>query len=260
MRTTRGFPRAAFAPAVALAVAAALAGPAAVADEGEDAWFGIVLGHAPGPGVAVLYPVEGGPAEAAGIVAGDRIVRIGEEAIGTADDLGAVLARHAPGDELSVVVRRGPAERTVGLRLGRRGARAVAPAPAPARPYEVLPAVPGFRLGFTAAEMTAELRRHYGAPEDRGVLITGVEPETPAAKLGLAVGDVVTDVGARPVESPAELQRRLALRHLTEPVEVRIVRGREARVLALEPGALAPPPALAAPSPPTAWVLGTPGR
>ena len=40
--------------------------------------------------------------------------------------------------------------------------------------------------------MTQELRAHYGAPKDAGVLVAGVESESPAAKAGIQVGDIVT--------------------------------------------------------------------
>src|SRR4029077_19784150 len=53
-------------------------------------------------------------------------------------------------------------------------------------------------LGIQLIEITPELRAHYGVARDAGVLVGGVEPDSPAAKAGIEVGDIITrDGGAR---------------------------------------------------------------
>ena len=49
------------------------------------------------------------------------------------------------------------------------------------------------RLGVMVMSLTPELRKHLGAAEDRGVLVAHVEPGTPAASAGIAVGDSTPD-------------------------------------------------------------------
>jgi C-terminal processing protease CtpA/Prc len=53
--------------------------------------------------------------------------------------------------------------------------------------------------------MTPELREHFGAPKDRGVLVVRVEAERPAAKAGVRVGDIVLAVDETAIESPHDL-------------------------------------------------------
>ena len=54
------------------------------------------------------------------------------------------------------------------------------------------------RLGFTAIQISPELRRHFGAASDRGVLVDRVLADSPAARAGLLAGDLVLTVdGAR---------------------------------------------------------------
>src|SRR5678816_1283640 len=50
------------------------------------------------------------------------------------------------------------------------------------------------RLGVFAENMTEELRGYFGAPKDSGVLVSRVAPDSPSAKAGLKVGDVITQV------------------------------------------------------------------
>jgi membrane-associated protease RseP (regulator of RpoE activity) len=66
------------------------------------------------------------------------------------------------------------------------------------------------RLGLQVQPLTPELRAHLGAPEDAGVLVARVEPDSPAAAAGVRVGDVVTAAGGEPVAEPRDLIARVA--------------------------------------------------
>lgn len=66
------------------------------------------------------------------------------------------------------------------------------------------------RLGFLALPMSSELRAHFGAPDDRGVLVDVVRPDSPAARAGLQVGDVVTAVAGTAATSASEITSALA--------------------------------------------------
>lgn len=87
------------------------------------------------------------------------------------------------------------------------------------------------RLGAMVIDLTPELRTHFGAAPDRGVLIARVEPGTPAARAGLAAGDVLTEVQGRPVADPADVRAALATRERGGPVRLQIVRDRQPRAL-----------------------------
>lgn len=81
------------------------------------------------------------------------------------------------------------------------------------------------RLGVSVLEISPELRAHFGAPRDRGVLINTVRPDSPAAKAGIAVGDVVTEVDGAPVEGASQVLSAMADRKKGEMVDVVLVRG-----------------------------------
>lgn len=59
----------------------------------------------------------------------------------------------------------------------------------------------GGYLGVELTELGSELRRHFGAPEDRGVMVAKVTADSPAARAGLKVGDVIAAVDGEPVKS-----------------------------------------------------------
>lgn len=51
--------------------------------------------------------MEGGPAQRAGLAAGDVILHFGESKIGSMEDIDSALRQRKPGDQVKVVVRRG---------------------------------------------------------------------------------------------------------------------------------------------------------
>ena len=71
--------------------------------QGLPAFLGVSVSSAAGTnGAAIAGVVSGGPADSAGLAAGDVITAVGRTAIGSADDLTGVLAGHDPGDTVSV--------------------------------------------------------------------------------------------------------------------------------------------------------------
>ena len=73
-------------------------------------------------GVYVVDVVQGGPADKAGLKAGDRIVSIDGTEIAQKDDLGTLMQQHTAGDTLSITVARDGQMQTVSLTLGEKNA------------------------------------------------------------------------------------------------------------------------------------------
>jgi membrane-associated protease RseP (regulator of RpoE activity) len=64
-------------------------------------------------------------------------------------------------------------------------------------------------LGVGLTELTSELRTHFGAPEEAGVMVSTVEAGSPAEKAGLKVGDIISEVDGKPVRSSWELSAKV---------------------------------------------------
>ena len=73
-------------------------------------------------GVYVVEVVKGGPAEKAGLQAGDRIVSVDGTEIASKDDLGTLMQKHAAGDTLSITIAREGQMQTVNVMLGEKTA------------------------------------------------------------------------------------------------------------------------------------------
>lgn len=118
---------------------------------------------------------------------------------------------------------------------------AAAAAPQPAerqihREVVVLGAQPGQRrvvlehlarrthLGVHLLDLTPELRRHFGAPEGGGVLVSRVAPDSPAADAGVAVGDLIVSADGAPLRSASQLVGRVGLREAGDEIVLDLVR------------------------------------
>src|SRR5260370_29158824 len=62
-------------------------------------------------------------------------------------------------------------------------------------------------LGVETAEVNAEKTKELKLPAERGVLLTEIVPDSPAAKAGLKANDVVTEFNAQRVEGAAQFRR-----------------------------------------------------
>ena len=73
-------------------------------------------------GIYVVDVVSGGPADKAGLKAGDRIVSIDNTEVAQKTDLGTLMQEHSAGDALSITVARDGQMQTVSLTLGEKNA------------------------------------------------------------------------------------------------------------------------------------------
>ncbi|MEJ0088845.1 MAG: trypsin-like peptidase domain-containing protein [Limisphaerales bacterium] len=74
---------------------------------------------------------------------------------------------------------------------------------------------------------------------DQGVLVSGIEPGSPASRAGLREGDVMVAFGGEPVSSIDELHRHLVAKVIGIPSLVTIIRHTEKLDLAVTPEELA---------------------
>lgn len=87
------------------------------------------------------------------------------------------------------------------------------------------------RLGFAAIQISPGLRTFFGAPADRGVLVDQIRPDSPAARAGLRVGDVVVEVDDDAVRSVGDVIDAISDRKKGDVVAIAIERGRERMTL-----------------------------
>jgi serine protease Do len=178
-------------------------------DVGES--LGIAAKH----GVLVGEVTAGGPAEKAGVQNGDIIVSVNGKPLASRSELTRAVAMTSPGDPLKIeVLRNGktqvltakagtrPSETALANRLNGEEDKGAADAPDTGKPQA---------LGLAVSPLTDALRRKFDIrPGVHGVVVTGLEDGTDAAKKGLRPGDVVVSANQKPLESPADLVAAVA--------------------------------------------------
>jgi serine protease Do len=100
------------------------------------------------------------------------------------------------------------------------------------------PARPRLGIGVAPAGLARRLRAAVGLPERDGLLVGGVEPDSPAAKAGLRRGDLLVALDGRPLASVDDLQDRLDGVAPDATVELGLVRGADELSVRLTFGAL----------------------
>ena len=79
------------------------------------------------------------------------------------------------------------------------------------------------------------LTRHHQLAVSSGVLVTSVEPDSPAAAAGLRDGDVIFGCGDDPVTAVGDLHRHLTGERVGVPTRLALLRGVERRQLTVVP-------------------------
>lgn len=86
-------------------------------------------------------------------------------------------------------------------------------------------------LGLQVVGMTPELRRHFGAPEDAGVLVARVQEGSPAEGAGILVGDIVAAVDGERIESALALSHAVGEKSAGDTVSVELWRDGSAQTV-----------------------------
>ncbi len=91
------------------------------------------------------------------------------------------------------------------------------------------------RIGVGVQPMTPELREFFKVPSDLGVLVAKVETDQPAAKAGVAVGDVIVSGGNQAIRQPFDLVKAVARVPAGEILELSVYRNGKKKTLEVEP-------------------------
>ena len=81
-------------------------------------------------------------------------------------------------------------------------------------------------LGVSIQPLTPELAKSFGAKDNKGILISDVLPDSPAAKAGLQSGDILLEFEGKKMDAPGDLQRAVGLTSPGHDVKVKVWRDR----------------------------------
>ena len=91
-------------------------------------------------------------------------------------------------------------------------------------------------LGVSIQPLTAELAKSFNAKDTKGVLISDVIGESPAAKAGLKPGDILLEFDGKKVEAPADLQRTVGLAQPGQEAKMKVWRDQGEKTIDIKIG------------------------
>lgn len=81
-------------------------------------------------------------------------------------------------------------------------------------------------LGVSMIDLSPDLREHFGASRDSGVLVESVSDGSPAEKAGMHVGDIIVSIDGKDVKNTGDLRSAIREKKDGDTVRVEVLRGR----------------------------------
>lgn len=199
-------------------------------------------------GVAITRIVKDSPAEKAGLRKDDVILRIEGETITSVRKLNRVVSEMAPDQTARVSISRAGTEQELTATMGRRNNSNSFTGMLRGNPGNWEWDVPsmkndgpmvfafggGRRLGINTTELTKQLADYFGVTGSKGVLVTSVSEDGPAAKAGVKAGDVITAVDGEAVDGSGDISRAINHRKDGE-VTLTIIRNKSQQTIRVMP-------------------------
>ena len=153
-------------------------------------------------GALINGVVPNGPADKAGVQAGDVITAIGDTKIRAGHDLLRTILRHGVGERLSLEVRRAEKTKQMTLVTGERPNEERAQSQSQGAERTGM-------LGLRLEQLTPQLRERFRYEGDGRVFVRAVEPGSDADRAGLQSGDFILQADRQEVRSIDDVRAAL---------------------------------------------------
>lgn len=221
-------------------------------------------------GVAVTQVIKDSPAEKAGLRKDDVIVRFEGDSVTSVRKLNRLVSEVAPDQTVKLGISRGGGEQEVAVTIGKRNQsinamgnwegmkgldkiegldrlkdleRAMPPGAHVWKWEGQGPGSDGMiyafgnhrRIGVSTTQLTKQLAEYFGIGDSKGVLVTSVQDDSPAAKAGLKAGDVITAIDGEKVEDAGDLAQGINKKKDGD-VTLTVIRNKSQRSITVTPG------------------------
>jgi len=163
------------------------------------------LGLKENSGALISAVTPDSPAQKAGVEAGDVVVRFDGRDVTTTRGLPRLVSQTPIGRTVDIEIVRKGERRTLKVTVARLMEDDAAAA-AQQQPSVDNTPQSGRLIGLALAPLDDDLRKQFSLDaKTKGVVVTEVDPQSPAAKRGIKVGDVIVEAGQDAVASIADL-------------------------------------------------------
>jgi membrane-associated protease RseP (regulator of RpoE activity) len=221
-------------------------------------------------GVGITSVVKDSPAERAGLKKDDVIVRFDGENVTSVRKLNRLVSEVAPDQTVRLGISRGGAEQEIAVTIAKRkdnmnamhgmegefgpGGEWRIEGPEGLKTLKGLKHLKdwenlgsdqeGFvlafgnsrRIGISTTQLTKQLADYFGVPDGKGVLVSSVADDSPAAKAGIKAGDVITAIDGEKLEGAGDLARAIN-RKKDGDVTLTVIRNKSQRTITVTPKA-----------------------
>lgn len=158
------------------------------------------------------------PAEEAGLKEGDIIIEFDGKRIEEYNDLPAIVSRTAVGKEVEAKVLRAGKPRSFRVKIRELKEEV----PVSEKEKEKVEE----NLGMIVQELSPEIINRYRLSDDSGVIITDIEPGSPADDAGLRPGDIIKETNRQKINDLSDYQKNISKIKKGETVLFHIRRGK----------------------------------
>jgi len=157
-------------------------------------------------GALVASVIKDGPAESAGIKAGDVILKFNGKAVNEMRALPRIVADTEVGKDVDVEIWRDSKKMTITAAVGELQKSAEMAAKSSDEGGDGSGERSINDLGLSVSPVNEALRKQYKLNKDaKGVLVTEVDGTGPAAEKGISAGDLIVEVSQEEVTTPTQI-------------------------------------------------------
>ena len=149
-------------------------------------------------GALVGQVVSGSPAEKAGIEQGDVILEFDGKEVADSKDLPMIVASTPVGKAVTIKLSRNGKIVDRQIQVGELEEKT-----------EVAKTPTHKSLGIMVQNLTPEIAKGLGLKKETGVVVTQVEPGSPASDAGIRTGDVIGEVNRKPVKNAEDFVQKV---------------------------------------------------
>jgi serine protease Do len=177
---------------------------------------------------ALVADIDGdGPAYKAGIEKGDIILAFDGKEIAQMDELPLIVAQTPVGKNVAVELLRNGKKITKKVNLGELKDEEVPESPV---------VKTGGELGMEVNEINIELTQKCRIVEEKGVVVTYVDPDSPAERAGMRPCDIIIEINREPVANLKEYNMAIQEARKSDKILFWLKRGRNSQFVVVTLG------------------------